>query len=372
MAEFSQQDHDFMQLALTLAEKGRYTATPNPAVGCVLVKNGKIVGAGFHAKAGQPHAERIALAQAGAQAKGATAYVTLEPCAHYGRTPPCTLGLIDAGVVKVIAAMSDPNPQVAGKGFHMLSKAGITCRVGLLADSAAALNKGFFTRMRTGMPLVRLKLAMSLDGRTAMASGESKWITGASARVDVQKERSKSCAILSTAATVLADDPSLTVRREELPEAVLQVYPQPELRQPIRIILDSQNRVQPQYKLFETVAPIWLVGTQKRDMHRFPSHCEQILLPEGFYFSMLLRELGLRQINSLWVEAGANLAGSLVEQKVVDELILYMAPKLLGDSARGLCHLPHLTRLADAPQWECTNMSRIGDDLKLVYQPIKE
>lgn len=371
MAAFSAQDQAFMQRALALAAKGQYTTAPNPSVGCVLVKDGKIVGEGFHFKAGQPHAERVALAQAGANAEGATAYVTLEPCSHYGRTPPCALGLIEAGVSKVIAAMQDPNPQVAGKGLQMLAEAGIESAVNLLPDQAEALNKGFLKRMRQGTPFVQLKLAMSLDGRTAMASGESKWITGPLSRSDVQKMRAKSSALLSTSATVLADDPSLNVRWHELPEEVKAVYRQADLRQPVRVILDSQHRVQPQHKLFLTDAPVWLVSSHARDLSAFPAFCEQIVLPEENLLNALMLELGKRQINTLWVEAGAHLAGSLIDAQLVDELIVYIAPKLLGDQARSLCQLPHLSQLSDAPLWQLNEYEPIGDDIKLTYTPKK-
>ncbi|MBF0751213.1 MULTISPECIES: bifunctional diaminohydroxyphosphoribosylaminopyrimidine deaminase/5-amino-6-(5-phosphoribosylamino)uracil reductase RibD [unclassified Pasteurella] len=367
--QFTDQDHQFMQRALALASKGIYTAAPNPAVGCVLVKNGEIVGEGFHFKAGQPHAERIALAQAGEKAKGATAYVTLEPCSHYGRTPPCALGLIDAGVAKVIAAMQDPNPQVAGKGLCLLAEAGIESAVNLFEDSAEKLNKGFLKRMRQGVPFVQLKLAMSLDGRTAMASGESKWITGGESRSDVQKMRAKSSALLSTSETVLADDPSLNVRWEDFTDDLKADYPKETVRQPVRVILDSQHRIQPTHRLFQTESPVWLVSSQERDLSTFPSFCEQIVLPKENLLQALMLELGKRQINLLWVEAGANLAGSLIEQKLVDELIIYMAPKLLGDQARGLCQLPHLERLSDAPVWQLNEFQQIGEDIKLIYTP---
>ncbi|MBN6711211.1 bifunctional diaminohydroxyphosphoribosylaminopyrimidine deaminase/5-amino-6-(5-phosphoribosylamino)uracil reductase RibD [Haemophilus haemoglobinophilus] len=368
---FSAQDEYFMQIALDLAVEGIFTTTPNPAVGCVLVKNGEIVGRGFHLKAGQPHAEVMALRDAGDKAKGTTAYVTLEPCSHFGRTPPCAQGLIDAGISKVIAAMTDPNPQVAGKGLAMLQAAGIESAVGLLAEKAELLNKGFLTRMRTQKPFVILKMAMSLDGRTAMASGESKWITGELSRQDVQKERAKASAILSTAKTVLADDPSLNLRWEQFPPELQQSYNAENVRQPVRIILDRQHLVKPHHKLFQTQSPVWLVGDTDRDISDFPDFCQYIkLLPsdEHSYLETLLFELGKRQINSLWLEAGATLAGAFIEENLVDELIIYMAPKLLGNQARGLCHLPHLQHLADALTWQLLSLQQIGDDIKLNYQ----
>lgn len=367
---FTPQDHQFMQIAMDLAQRGRFTVTPNPAVGCVLVKDGNIVGKGFHFKAGEPHAEVMAMREAGENAKGATAYVTLEPCSHYGRTPPCALGLIQAGVKKVIAAMSDPNPQVAGRGLKMLADAGIESAVGLLEEKAEMLNKGFLKRMRTGKPFVQLKLAMSLDGRTAMASGESKWITGEAARADVQIGRAEASAILSTGVTVEMDNPSLNVRWEQLPAEIQQKYAQQTVRQPVRVILDFHHRVQPHHQLFQTHAPVWLVVNEERDLSQFPDFCEQIVLQQtenSRVLSTLMAELGTRGINSLWVEAGANLAGALIEEDLVDELIVYIAPKLLGDQSRGLCQLPHLTQLKDAPLWQLESAVKIGDDLKTTY-----
>ena len=265
--------------------------------------------------------------------------------------------------------MQDPNPQVAGKGLKMLSDAGIESAVNLLNDQAEKINKGFLKRMRQGMPFVQLKLAMSLDGRTAMASGESKWITGTDARSDVQKMRAKSSALLSTSATVLADNPSLNVRWDEFPENLKTEYKKEDLRQPVRVILDSQHRIQPTHKLFLTHSPVWLVSNEPRDLTGFPDFCEQIILPKENRLEELMRELGKRQINTLWVEAGANLAGSLIDAKLVDELIIYVAPKLLGDNARGLCQLPNLTKLADAPLWQLNELEQIGDDIKLTYTP---
>ncbi|WP_249962623.1 bifunctional diaminohydroxyphosphoribosylaminopyrimidine deaminase/5-amino-6-(5-phosphoribosylamino)uracil reductase RibD [Histophilus somni] len=368
---FSAQDEYFMQIALDLAKKGIFTTTPNPAVGCVLVKNGEIVGRGFHFKAGQPHAEVMALRDAGDRAKGATAYVTLEPCSHFGRTPPCAQGLIEAGIRNVIVAMKDPNPQVAGKGLAMLQAAGIESAVGLLQEKAELLNKGFLTRMRTQKPFVILKMAISLDGRTAMANGESKWISGEQARQDVQQERAKVSAILSTAKTVLADDPLLNLRWEQFPSELQQNYKVEEVRQPVRIILDRQHLVTPRHKLFQFQSPVWLVGDKERDISAFPDYCQYIkLFPsnEHSYLENLLIELAKRQINSLWLEAGETLAGAFIEENLVNELIIYMAPKLLGNEARGFCHLPHLNRLADAPKWQLLSLAQIGEDIKLNYQ----
>ena len=368
--QFSPQDVAFMQLALDLAKQGEFTTTPNPSVGCVLVKDGEVVGKGFHAKAGEPHAEVMALREAGEKARGATAYVTLEPCSHFGRTPPCAKGLVEAGVSKVIAAMCDPNPQVAGKGLQILSDAGIQSAVGLLEENAEQLNKGFLKRMRTGKPFVQLKLAMSIDGKTAMASGESKWITGAQARADVQQYRAKASAILSTSQTVLADDPSLNVRWEELPPDVKADYPQEKLRQPVRVILDSSHKVRSDFKVFLTESPVWLVGEEDYSLTDFSPFTDYLKLNRHqgeSRLQALMAELGKRQINTLWVEAGATLAGALISENLVDELIIYMAPKLLGDQARDLCHLPNLTQLADAPLWQLQSCEPIGDDLKLIY-----
>ena len=367
---FSPQDVAFMQLALDLAKQGEFTTTPNPSVGCVLVKDGKVVGKGFHAKAGEPHAEVMALREAGEKARGATAYVTLEPCSHFGRTPPCAKGLVEAGVSKVIAAMCDPNPQVAGKGLQILSDADIQSAVGLLEENAEQLNKGFLKRMRTGKPFVQLKLAMSIDGKTAMASGESKWITGAQARADVQQYRAKASAILSTSQTVLADDPSLNVRWEELPSDVKASYAQEKLRQPVRVILDSSHKVRSDFKVFSTESPVWLVGEDDYPLTGFPVFTDYLQLDRNqgeTRLQALMAELGKRQINTLWVEAGATLAGALIAENLVDELIIYMAPKLLGDQARDLCHLPNLTQLADAPLWQLQSCEPVGDDLKLIY-----
>lgn len=366
---FTQQDKQFMQLALELAQKGQFTTSPNPAVGCVLVKADKIVGQGFHAKAGEPHAEVMALREAGEQAKGATAYVTLEPCSHFGRTPPCAKGLIEAKVKRVVIAMQDPNPKVAGQGIEMLNQAGIETSVGLLSQQAEWLNRGFLKRIQTGLPYIQLKMAMTIDGRTATASGESKWITGEQARADVQVERARASAILSTSQTVLMDNARLNVRWQQLPPDVQQNYPQAKLRQPVRIIMDLQDRLSSDLALFQQPSPIWIVNQHKNQGQNLPHFCEQILLSTNSSEPLLalMQQLGQREINSVFVEAGAKFAGALLSANLVDELLVYIAPKLLGDNARGLCHLPNLQHLSQAPHWHLHSATQLAQDIKLIY-----
>lgn len=364
---FTPQDAHWMARALELARRGRYTTSPNPAVGCVIVKDDHIVGEGFHQRAGGPHAEVFALRAAGGAARGATAYVTLEPCSHYGRTPPCAQGLIDAGVARVVAAMVDPNPQVAGRGLAMLREAGIAAEAGLMAQEAEAVNVGFLHRMRTRRPFVTLKLAASLDGRTALANGESKWITGPAARRDVQRHRAQSCAILSGADTVLMDNAALNVRWQELPGSLQQHYPEAELRQPLRIIIDTQNRLHAGLRLFAQPGPILLLRSKVTG--GFSEQVEECLLPLSDHgkldLALLLDELGRRQLNHLWVEAGATLGGALFAAGLVNELILYQAPMLMGNPARGLLALPEFTVMSQPPRLAWQDSRFVGDDLKL-------
>ncbi|PIF23096.1 bifunctional diaminohydroxyphosphoribosylaminopyrimidine deaminase/5-amino-6-(5-phosphoribosylamino)uracil reductase RibD [Candidatus Pantoea floridensis] len=364
-------DERYMARALELARRGRFTTTPNPNVGCVIVRAGEIVGEGWHQRAGEPHAEVHALRMAGERAKGATAYVTLEPCSHHGRTPPCCDALIAAGVTRVVAAMQDPNPQVAGRGLYRLQQAGIDVSHGVMINEAEALNRGFLKRMRTGFPWIQLKLGASLDGRTAMASGESQWITSAAARRDVQRLRAQSSAILSTSATVLADNPSLTVRWNELSADVRARLDENQLRQPVRVVIDSQQRVTPQHSLIDQPGETWLMRSEP-DRQTWPASVTQIAVPqrgEQLDLVAMMMLLGQRQINSVWVEAGASLAGALLQAGLVDELIVYMAPKLLGNAARGLCELPGLEQLTDAPALNYSDVRRVGEDLRLTLTP---
>ena len=361
------QDELYMARALKLAARGRFTTHPNPNVGCVIVKDGEIVGEGFHYRAGEPHAEVHALRMAGEKAQGATAYVTLEPCSHHGRTPPCCEALIAAGVSRVVAAMQDPNPQVAGRGLYRLQQEGVDVSHGLMMNEAEALNKGFLKRMRTGFPWIQLKMGASLDGRTAMASGESQWITSPQARRDGQRLRAQSHAILTSSATVLADDPALTVRWDELNADTQALYPQENLRQPLRIVIDSQNRVTPQHRIVEQAGETLFARTRE-DERQWPENVRTLLVPEHngrLDLVVLMMLLGKQQINSIWVEAGSTLAGALLEAGLVDELIVYIAPKLLGSDARGLCVLPGLEKLEQAPHFKFNEIRHVGPDICL-------
>ncbi|SEQ74905.1 diaminohydroxyphosphoribosylaminopyrimidine deaminase [Rosenbergiella nectarea] len=366
-------DKEFMQQALQLAARGRFTTSPNPNVGCVIVNVGEVVGQGWHKKAGEGHAEVNALREAGDKARGATAYVTLEPCSHHGRTPPCCEALIAAGISRVVVAMQDPNPQVAGRGLHRLHQAGIEVEFGLLAAEAEALNRGFLKRMRTGFPWVQLKMAASLDGRTAMANGQSQWITSPAARHDVQLLRAQASAILTTSQTVLADNPSMNVRWAELtPEVQAVIGGEDLLRQPIRVVLDRHRHVNDDQTLFTTTeAQTWRVVTQPaEDSSRWT---KTLVVPEhqdNIDLVALMMVLGKQDINSVWVEAGATLAGQLLQAGVVDELILYMAPTLMGTDARGLCVLPGLEHLAQALRFEIQDIQQIGSDIRIILQPI--
>ena len=366
----TQTDQQMMSRAIALAKRGRYTTAPNPMVGCVIVNNGDIVGEGYHYQAGQPHAEVFALRQAQQRAQGATVYVTLEPCSHHGRTPPCAEALINAKVARVVCAMVDPNPVVAGRGIALLQAAGIRVDVGVLALEAQALNPGFIKQMTHQMPYVELKLAASLDGRTALANGASKWITGPKARSDVQQFRACAGAILSTSATVIADNPSLNVRWSELDASVQQQYPQSALRQPIRVIIDSQNRLTPEYQLFnlpgETILARTTLGTEA-----WSDSVQQWQIPTQTNSNQLdlvalMSRLATYGINHIWVEAGASLAGALLQQQLVDSLILYQAPKLMGSDSRGLIDITGLTSMTQTPLLTITDVGVIGVDIRIM------
>lgn len=359
----AERDAFYMARAINLAKKGRYTTDPNPRVGCVLVRDNVVIGEGWHVKAGQGHAEVEALKNL-PDAKGATAYVTLEPCSHHGRTPPCCDTLIKAGVSRVVAAMQDPNPQVSGSGLEKLKAAGIEVCCGVLQEDALALNRGFIKRMTDNRPFVRSKLAMSLDGRTAMASGESKWITSGEARADVHRLRAESSAILTGINTVVADDPALNARVED------------DVLQPVRVVLDThlnmpvtaQLAKMPGRSLILTCAQNEqkqsALGQAGFEVYQLPDKNGRLDLHAVMDF------LAGQQINELLVEAGSVLNGALLAEGLIDEYVIYMAPCILGDQGRGLFNLPDLQQMADKKQLKLRDVRQIGPDLKLTYTPL--
>lgn len=365
---FTDSDTQFMAQAIKLAQKGHYTTSPNPRVGCVIVNHGEIVGQGFHQKAGEGHAEVHALKQAGDKANGATAYVTLEPCSHYGRTPPCALGLINAQVSRVVIAMVDPNPQVSGNGIQMLEEAGIAVQTGLLSSQAHQLNPGFIHLMKHKMPYVRCKLASTLDGKTAMKSGESKWITGESAREDVQRYRAQSCVVISSAQSIIQDNAKMNVRWQQLGE-LKNSYDKDTVRQPVRVVLDSRGRLEPSIDFFKQSSKVIIIGTGLENNHQWPHFVEHITVngePGQIDLEDVLRQLGRRGYNDVLIESGAHLAGAFIEKNLVNELVLYQAPKLIGGDGKNLIEMPSVTKLADAKQLSIEEMTMVGDDIKLV------
>jgi diaminohydroxyphosphoribosylaminopyrimidine deaminase/5-amino-6-(5-phosphoribosylamino)uracil reductase len=348
-----------MARALQLAERGLWTTSPNPRVGCVLVRDGEVVGEGWHERAGEAHAEVNALRQAGDKARGATAYVTLEPCSHYGKTPPCAEALITAGVARVVAAMADPNPLVAGKGMVLLQSAGITAVVGLMEAEAKELNIGFVSRMTRGRPWVRLKAAASLDGKTALNNGVSQWITGPEARQDGHRWRARACAILTGIGTVRDDDPQLTVRGLDV------------ARQPLRVIVDSKLEISPQAKILQG-GSVLVVGALDSPEKTAVLRCTGVevkILPNAagkVELKDLLEELGRQGVNELHVEAGFKLNGSLMHEGLVDEVLLYLAPCLVGDNAHGLFNLPVLSSLDGKQRLQIRDLRQVGADIRVL------
>jgi diaminohydroxyphosphoribosylaminopyrimidine deaminase / 5-amino-6-(5-phosphoribosylamino)uracil reductase len=355
---FTEPDRRYMARALELAERGLYTTTPNPRVGCVIVGDGEVVGEGWHERAGGAHAEVAALEQAGRRAADATVYVSLEPCAHHGRTPPCSEALAASRVARVIAAMTDPNPLVAGKGLERLRAAGIETASGLMEDEARRLNAGFVSRMTRSRPWVRLKIAASLDGRTALANGRSQWITGAAARRDGHAWRARACAVMTGVGTVRHDDPRLDVRDIETP------------RQPSRIVVDSRVETPPSARV---VGPGTLIvganAARLRVAALEAAGAEVLVLPASDHrvdLTALMRELARRQMNEIHVEAGPALSGALIEAQLADELIVYFAPRLMGHTACGMFALRELEDLDAARALTLTDVRRIGEDVRVI------
>ena len=355
---FTAADHDHMARALELAAQGLYTTTPNPRVGCVIVREGEVVGEGWHRRAGEPHAEVIALAQAAGRARGATVYLTLEPCSHHGRTPPCADALIEARVARVIAAMEDPNPLVSGRGLEKLREAGIDVRCGLLASEARELNVGFVARMTRGTPWVRMKVAATLDGRTALPDGRSQWITGEAARADGHAWRARACAVLTGWGTVRDDDPQLNVRLVETP------------RQPLKVLVDSRLEVGLDAKLLRG-GPVLVACAHDnpgKEAELRDRGCEIVKIPDArgkVDLRALMRELGARGLNEVHVEAGHKLNGSLIREGCVDDLLLYLSPSLLGEGA-GLAELAAPASLDERARLEFGAVERVGEDLRVL------
>lgn len=371
---WSKQDRAFMQRALILAKKGQFTARPNPMVGCVIVKDNLIVGEGWHQVFGQAHAEVNALKQAGEDAKGATCYVTLEPCCHQGKTPPCAKALIDAGIVKVISAMRDPNPKVNGGGFSLLYKSGIETVAGLLEEESKKINRGFITCFEKQRPWITLKLAMSLDGRTALADGTSKWITGALARKDVQKLRAKQDAILTGIGTFLADNPSLNVRPKDAEWWAQLGESQKDFIQPRKILLDRRGRAQLDSNFFkdmgdsfsEKIKDIWWVKEKRLLKVKSPQVGEENQIDEISDLRAMVKYCAKNEINNLLVEAGHQLAGAFIAENLVDELIVYVAPKLMGINAMGLIDI-NIENMKDCPTFKLKEVKQFGEDVRLTY-----
>lgn len=366
-------DHRFMAWAIRLARRGLYTTDPNPRVGCVLVRDGEVVGEGWHRRAGEPHAERIALAAAGDAARGATVYVTLEPCCHQGRTPPCTEALIEAGVARVVAAMVDPNPLVSGRGLDRLRAAGVAAESGLLRQEAIGLNPGFVTRMTLGRPYCRCKLAASLDGRTSMASGESQWISSEASRRDVHRLRARSSAILTGVETLLADDPSMNVRLA--PADLAGHDPGVPIRQPMRIVVDSRLRTPDAARMLAlpggTIIACVAGVNPQRVSELTAAGAEVVALPEDrgrVSLPALMRWLARREINEVLLEAGPTLAGAVLTAGLVDEIVVYIAPHLMGDDARGLFRLPGLTSMQHRIPLVLEEVRRIGPDVRMRFR----
>lgn len=371
---FTATDRIHMARALELGARGLYTTDPNPRVGCVLVREGEVVGEGYHIRAGEGHAEVNALRMAGEQARGATAYVTLEPCSHHGKTPPCADALVQAGVARVVAAMVDPNPQVSGRGMGRLQDAGIAVGSGLLEAQARALNPGFIKRMESGLPYVRVKTAASLDGRTAMRSGESQWITGPAARSDVQRLRARSSAIITGVDSILQDDSALTVRAAELGLGDAEMIA---ARQPLRVVLDSALRTPVTARILQQPGRTLLVcvsADHGRQEQLEAAGAEILCLASGIDgrvdLAALLRHLAAaEQCNEVLVETGATLAGAFMQAGLVDELVVYLATCLLGSDARPMYELP-FSDMAQKLRLKLTDSRMLGDDLRLTLQPV--
>lgn len=376
---FTQKDKVYLSRAFELARLGRFTTSPNPNVGCVIVKNNCIIGEGYHKKSGSDHAEISALKSTQTCVQGSTVYVTLEPCSYHGKTPSCAHALVKAKVKKVVASTIDPNPKVSGKGFEILKKSGIEVKYNFMQNVAKNLNVGFFKRMQSGIPWIKLKLAATLDGRTATKHGISKWITSLKSRQNVQELRAESDAILSSATSILQDQSKLTVRWHEFSKKIKDIYPKNEIRQPIRIIIDNLNQIAPENLFFKEHGKVLLVRT-KKDNLTWPNSIEKIILnhvndvdqdSKNINLLSLMLKLGNFNINNILIESGARLSGAFLNAGLLDEIVLYQAPKILGENALPLFFLSKKIDLDNAPKFFISNVYRIGEDIRLNLKPIK-
>ncbi|CAL4324558.1 Riboflavin biosynthesis protein RibD [Buchnera aphidicola (Eriosoma grossulariae)] len=360
----------YMKEALKLAEKGKLTTAPNPNVGCIIVKNKKIIGMGWHKKPGDLHAEIIAINMAKENTFGSTAYVTLEPCNHYGKTPPCCQKLLTSGIQRIVIATIDPNPKVSGKGIDFLKKNGIIINYGIMEKEAKEINKNFFKRMKTGLPWTQLKLGVSLDGRIALNNGESKWITSHTSRKDVHKFRSQNQVILSSSKTIINDNPLLNVRYKNINENKEMEI----INQPIRIIIDSKNKIQPNHPTIKmSKNKIWLIRI-KKDNQQWPNHVKQIIscqIKKKIDLLKLLLLIGKNEINSVWIEAGSSLSGSLIEKNLIDELILYMSPKLLGQTAKPMFIFKKFLKINQTTQFLFHKIDQFNTDIRIILRKNK-
>ncbi|QCI26876.1 bifunctional diaminohydroxyphosphoribosylaminopyrimidine deaminase/5-amino-6-(5-phosphoribosylamino)uracil reductase RibD [Buchnera aphidicola (Thelaxes californica)] len=368
------QDIYYMQQAINLSKKGKYTTPPNPNVGCIIIKNKKIIGVGWHQYAGCEHAEIIALKEAGQEAKGAIMYVTLEPCIHFGLTPPCCKEIIKSKISQVIIGSLDPNPIVSGKGVTILKKHGIQVKIGILNNKIESINKGFFKRMKTGIPYIKLKLGISLDGRIATQTGESKWITSENSRNDVQLFRAQSCAILSSSNTIISDNPYLTVRNKNIKKKNKKDILKNS--QPLKIIIDSRNLVQKHHNCIINTGKI-ILARIKNDNQIWPKNVEQVIFPKSTIYKdkidikSIFYYLGKKNINNVWVETGGTLSGILLSNYLIDELIIYIAPILLGENAKPMCILNNITTLSESLKFSIIKIDMINSDIRIIMKPKK-
>ncbi|ARC53530.1 bifunctional diaminohydroxyphosphoribosylaminopyrimidine deaminase/5-amino-6-(5-phosphoribosylamino)uracil reductase RibD [Candidatus Riesia pediculischaeffi] len=364
------QDEQFMRRAISLAKRGQFTTSPNPNVGCVIVKDNKIVGESYHSKTGELHAEILAMKKSGEMIKGSTVYVTLEPCNHYGCTPPCVDELINAGISKIFVAMTDPNPQVSGKSLKKLRESGIQVVYGLLKKESEKINLGFIKRMKTGLPYITIKMAISIDGKIYSKFEECRWISSYRSRQDVQKIRARSSAILTTGSTVVADDPYLNVRWNDFTDELKHLYPKKKIRQPVRIVIDTRNEVHSEHKIVNIPGECWLFRKQtlQNDLNNTKEFSVKLDEEGKVDLIYIMKELAQKNINSILIESGSTFVSSLLTLNLFDEIILYIAPKILGNKAIGLTTISKKIELNKISKLQFVQFKKIGQDFRVILR----